>query len=592
MKRLLILILTLVIPVLAFGAGGGGQAAQTGTGTTTNRVVTQVTPVPLSPSVMPQYDRDLWTPQPANSYSTNPMYPRQPAVSNTNGFPIVREPISMRVSLPTVTSVLDYNNNDIIKYMEELTNVRMELELLPLDGATERLNLMFSAGDNLPDIVYGAGLSIVFQVTAGSAGMLIPLQDLIEEHGYNIKRLHAHNPSLYPAMVTADGNIYSLTDLVYNTANQVSFRFWIYEPFLNALGMQMPTTTEEYYRYLIAVRDRDPNGNGQRDEIPLIGSTTGWQMRIDGFLMNAFAYNDMSHRLFRTPTGRIDVSHNKAEWRQGLEYLHRLNTEGLLATESFTTVQAEVRTMIEGTTPIIGSLPGGGFNAFADVTGTRRGEYIIVPPLRGPNGVQQTFYSEFSTIRTGRFSITSNSLIPEVAMKWVDLQFTSDFFTRSRYGVLGRDWIIPPAGTVAVNGEQARYEEILRWGQPQSSYIGNNILWETFASYHRAVSPDPFELEAVLWNARVAYWPYRYMHSVPTQLPFTVDEARVYNDLSVSITDFVNQSLAQFVTGRLALNDANWNTYVQTINNLGLPQLLSTTQTAFDRSWAQALGYR
>lgn len=33
--------------------------------------------------------------------------------------------------------------------------------------------------------------------------------------------------------------------------------------------MEIPTTLEEYYNYLVAVKEKDPNGNGIADEIPL-----------------------------------------------------------------------------------------------------------------------------------------------------------------------------------------------------------------------------------------------------------------------------------------------------------------------------------
>jgi putative aldouronate transport system substrate-binding protein len=399
---------------------------------------------------------------------------------------------------------------------------------------------------------------------------------------------------IVPAMTSADGNIYALSDRASQTANQVNMRLWIFQPFLDTLGMEMPTTTEEFYQYLVGVRDRNPNGNGRRDEIPLVGSTTGWQMRIDGFLMNAFTFNDHRHRFVRGPDGRISTTVITPEWRQGLEYMRRLNAEGLLASESFTLTQAQARALVEVTgDPIVGSITAGGHHNFTDPNGIRYTQYRVANPLRGPNGVQQAFFDEFAMYRPGRFAITRDSQIPEIALKWVDYHFSADFFTRNRYGVLGRDWHIPPPGTASVSGGQARYEEVLRWGTPQNAHWANVAAhWDRFASYDRAVSPDPYELEIVLWNARVQYWPFRFMHSVPPDLPFTMDEARIFNSLSTSITDYVNQSMAQFVVGNVALNDQNWSAYVQNIERLGLGQLLQVTQSAFDRSWAEALGYR
>ena len=46
---------------------------------------------------------------------------------------------------------------------------------------------------------------------------------------------------------------------------------------------------------LKAFKEKDPNGNGKADEIPLSGSKLvngGWHSPIDQFLMNSFVYND------------------------------------------------------------------------------------------------------------------------------------------------------------------------------------------------------------------------------------------------------------------------------------------------------------
>ena len=589
MKNLSIVFLALLAFAVLIACGGGQQ--QRGV---TERTVVNVTPRPLT--VTPQFGEQEWWPEPATSYSTNPRYPFQPAISNTNGFPITQEITPMRIAAVGTEERTDY---DLTLYLEELTNIRLVWDMIPTGTAgAERLSLMFAAGgDDLPDIIYGTThLSTTFQITAGSAGLLIPLQDLIQDHGHNFLKLIEYDPTVWPAMVSADGNIYALVDRANQTANMVNRRFWIFDPFLTALNMPMPTTTEEYYQYLVGVRDRDPANRGpagRNDYIPLIGMTNGWHGRVETFLMLAFVYNDDGNRLVRSSDGTISSTVTTPEWRQGLEYLRRLNAEGLLATDSFTITSAEVRAIVESPGPAtVGSFPGGSIMNAADLGGTRRTEFRHVPPLRGPNGVQMAYFDEFASLRYGRFAITSGSQIPEIAMKWVDYHYTPDFFTRNRYGVLPRDWFIPPAGTQAISGGPAMYQEILLWGEPNTIRWGDAaVQWDRFASYQRAFS-DPYELEYVLWNARQAYWPYRFMNSVPNNLPFTVDEGRTFNDIATQISQYVDQSLAQFVTGRTVLNDANWTAYVRNVENLGLAQMLQVAQSAFNRSWAEALRNR
>ena len=65
--------------------------------------------------------------------------------------------------------------------------------------------------------------------------------------------------------------MYDFAQYNYNFWNMCYFRWWINKNWLEKLNLAVPTTTEELKNVLIAFRDNDPNGNGQKDEIPLSG---------------------------------------------------------------------------------------------------------------------------------------------------------------------------------------------------------------------------------------------------------------------------------------------------------------------------------
>jgi putative aldouronate transport system substrate-binding protein len=586
----------LVLILVLFLSAGGQEQGAGGGGVATTKTVT---PKPLP--VKPQYGDPKYYPQPATSYTTNPAYPQQPAYSNVNGYPITEQKTNLRIGIPYYPYVQDYENNDLTKYMEALTGIHIVWEMLP-EAATpevkEKVALMLTAGDQLPDVLMGVGFTSADLITFGSAKLLIPVQDFIDKHAFNMKALFETRPALRPSMVSADGNTYTLGGFSLNEPNQLSMRFWINQTFLDKLGMKMPTTTDEYYEYLKAVKTRDPNGNGRADEIPLVGATTGWQAIIDGFLMNAFIYNETSEsgdpnnrrRMYLTKEGKIDVSYNKPGWRQGLEYMNKLYSEGLLAGESFTNKKEDLRALVEYEGAlIVGSLPNGGPHEFANTEGERRTHFRVVPPLKGPTGLQQIWYDEYAGPNIGNYVVTKDSKIPDIAVKWADALFTEDFQMRNRYGVLDRDWKIPPSGTESVDGKQALYEEILRWGSPQKAYWGvGPITWGRFGSYKRAKSPDPFELEYVLWDAYEKYLPYAYQMGVPKNLPFTLEESRRFNELNRLLVEYAEQSLAQFVTGQRNIA-REWDAYVAQLDRMGLPELLRITQAAFDRGWKNTL---
>ena len=600
-KTLMLVLLILLLSVGMIFANSGREQSSSSSASSGQRVVTNVTPRALPVTTQYPEAGEKFTPKPATSYSTNPRYPRQPAVSNPGGYPVVQSPMTITVAHPHHSYNMDYDNNDAIKFLNALTNVTPKWDILPEVGTTERLNLMLAAGQDLPDAFVNCPFTTGMLITAGQQGLLIPMQDLLDQT-YYYKDLVTEYPEVWGASHSADGNVYAWASggppMV---TNQLAMRFWIFQPFLTALNMRMPTTTDEYYNFLVAVRDRDPNGNGRRDEIGLVGETEGWHAQIDGFLMNSFIYNETStsrdainrRRMYLKDDGTIDVTYNKPEWRQGLEYLTKLCSEGLMDPSSFTYKKEERRALVEiAGAPIVASLPSGGFHEFSDPQGERRKQFVNVPPLRGPSGVRQIWYDQYNSTAVGRVAISKDCQWPEVVVKWADYVFTPDWAVRNRYGVRNRDWEIPPPGTPSASGGGAKIVEKLRWGTPQTVGIQNSVGRNVFFSYDSVFSGDIYELEYVLWNSYVQNEPFKFMKSVPRNLTFTVEETRDFNNLNILIVEYIEQFMAQVITGRIQLNDTTWNNYTREIDRMGLPQLLRVTQAAFDRSWASALGYK
>lgn len=99
-------------------------------------------------------------------------------------------------------------------------------------------------------------------------------------------------------MTLADGNIYALPMINDCYLCSLPVKMWIYQPWLDALGMEAPQTTEKLYLVLKAFKEGDPNGNGLADEIPLVAATSGWYSSIEGYIMNAFIYDDLKKITF------------------------------------------------------------------------------------------------------------------------------------------------------------------------------------------------------------------------------------------------------------------------------------------------------
>ena len=101
---------------------------------------------------------------------------------------------------------------EFFQRLEQETGVHIEWNMSSEDGWKEKKGLLF-AGE-LPDAFYGQGiLSDVDVIKYGNQGMLIPLNDLIDKHAPNVKKLLEENPEYKKQLTAPDGNIYSLPSL-------------------------------------------------------------------------------------------------------------------------------------------------------------------------------------------------------------------------------------------------------------------------------------------------------------------------------------------------------------------------------------------
>ena len=79
-------------------------------------------------------------------------------------------------------NVIDVQTNEFTKWAEEQTGIHVEFEWVDFQSAEEQLNLLLSSGVELPDIIL-AELNSAQLIQYGGEGLLIPLNDLLEQYG-------------------------------------------------------------------------------------------------------------------------------------------------------------------------------------------------------------------------------------------------------------------------------------------------------------------------------------------------------------------------------------------------------------------------
>jgi putative aldouronate transport system substrate-binding protein len=68
---------------------------------------------------------------------------------------------------------------------------------------------------------------------------------------------------------------------------------------------------------------------------------------------------------------------------------------------------------------------------------------------------------------------------------------------------------------------------------------------------------------------------------------FSEEENQDLLVLSTDVTTYLKEMEAQFITGRLKIDDNNWKTYVSKIENIGVTKMQKIYQAAYDRYLAK-----
>lgn len=510
-------------------------------------------------------------------------------VTEAGQFPIVDEKITLRVMTGANPSVEDFDTNEFTKYFEDLTNIHVEWEIVPTSTVTEKLNLALASGD-LPDVIMTMNVTPEQQALYGEQGVLLPLNDYIEKYGVNTKKMFEESPLVESTITSADGNIYALP--APNECYHCSMRqkLWIYEPWLEKLNLDMPTTTEEFYEVLKAFKTQDPNGNGIADEIPFSGApqvnqTSTLTTSVENFLMNSFTYAPFT-RIYVNDEGKVDVPFNKDGWKEGLTYLNRLYSEGLMDPQALTRDAAQLVQLGENPdVPILGAASGPNQSALTQLNGSsgRWLEYKAVAPLKGPDGVQVTQYDPYQ-VAPGQFVITNKAKNPEAAFRFADALYDREITLRSTIGEPDVDWRWATADEIGLNGEPAVYMDMSKFGVTQNKqWSQTGIAYRPNSLRLGLVANPDNPLDSILYNeTKEKYEPYRV--DVETVLPpinFTVDQSSEIADLSKTIYDYTNEMMARFIIGDADIN-TGWDQYLATLDSMNLSRYLEIYQEAYE----------
>lgn len=423
------------------------------------------------------------------------------------------------------------------------------------------------AGGDLPDAFMG---SICFSESdiMSNQGTFIALDEYIDEYMPNLKAIMESDPTMKALATSSDGHIYGLPakkPCRPTVANQL----FINKTWLDNLGLEVPTTYEEFVDVLRAFRDQDANGNGDAsDEIPY------GQGYADSVMFYCLPYGTTigaDGTYLMTVKDAAPVFIPTADfYKEAIEWMHDCYEEGLIDPEMFTqdTSMRDAKLMAE--TPVVGVAPGW----TADATfGANASQYVALPALTGPDGNQYISSDpEHWNYSRYEFVVTSNCEDPGKLLAWADKFYTEDASIETFYGTVG----VEKSGDTytVLEPNDGNSADTFAWINSLRDF-GPKYVAEGFNDkvVYAGANGDASKLELDKEMKQFAGEAY-------PNVSFTPDQVDVLATLWSDINSYVTTTQATWVTEGGATEQ--WETYLSTLEQMGYDEFIGIMNDAYN----------
>ena len=486
-------------------------------------------------------------------------------VEKASKYPITKEKITVKAMVVPANYANDDKKKILWDKLEELTNIHLD----PITIEKEQLPVYLASG-NWPDFFINPLTNADINSYGVEGKMLANYEDYLE-YMPNLEACFKKYPMSRKVVTNTDGTIYQLP-MVHIRPTSTSARAHYREDVLNELGLKVPTTTDEFHDVLTAIK----NAKGFA---PIVATMD--KSGYEYFLFGAFG--EATNPDFDSIDGKAVVYNRISDqYKNYLEYVSRLYSEGLIYKEFLTLDNATMNAMaVEGTSIFsnnMATLTAKNFKSGKVEVGT-------LAPLTSQHSNKQKIIGSANILVSG-YAINKESKYIKEICQLLDIAFAEEEVEKGT-GLYGLAFIHGPEGITweYKDVNKTSYDYIVPEGIDMvgTSYISKYVLWSNTGLF------DNMMVTAEEGNARARQLgyvkneiPYQYEWFPSDLLRFTPDEQSVINAKYTDISKHVTEMRGKFITG-VADVKTGWDEYVATIKKMGIEEVLKIYQTAYDR---------
>lgn len=496
------------------------------------------------------------------------------------------ETITMWYYQPPYSTFVDSNSKfNCIDDAEAATGVTLEIMEVPSSTASEQFNMMIASGD-MCDLLpcseyYTAGLSKAYEEE-----IIVDINEYVDEFMPNYAAVRAALPESTRNDTLTDGMMLSFVSIADGSLTQnglVTRADWLDALGISFEGEQMSlddftdllrTLHNEYdtpYTYYMTATTTLPVGPAFDISVPTLMG--------DGFMTS------VGMALFQRDN-QIVSAWTEDGFREYLEYAIGLMDEGVLYKDF---MSMEEDRMVQNTAQGTGQVAV--WTAAADkieeIAGYSDDPNIafVGLPVVSADPTSTYLWADSPSLVTNSFSLSTTCENPELVCQWENYFWTEEGSLMVNYGVDGEaltwegdeprfDWQTPVTalGVNAPNSDMAL--ELFTMKRFATSYMDNDRLLPTFTDV---------AMKAVeLWTMEDTECARQLPQKLSRKTVLTTEETEELKEYEADLLTYASEYALKFLEGSWELNDANWTEYVETIESMGLDNILAVYQNAYD----------
>ena len=503
-------------------------------------------------------------------------------------------PLAETVTLTGTTSYpagseSEPNNRTIFKRLEEATNVHIEWTAIQSDQWGDKITLTMSNPKTLTDFIFSADFSDSNLLRYADQGVIIALEDYIDNNMPNLKAVFDKYPEYRTMCTDTEGHIWGLPWIEQLGANKTAIQTvgnmsFINTKWLNFLGLEMPTTVDEFEQVLIAFRD---NAAALQSEFGIEGSIIPMSCIVNdgdqdpGILINGFGegYGDMDkgRHIAVTNDRKVICAATQEGFKKGVEWLHQLYAEGLIDPECFTQ---------EWSTYVSKGKAGRYGVCFSwDVANVDNlTDWEPLPALTADvTNITPQNGSFTSGFNRGRCVVTAKAANPALVCAWLDQMYDPMQSPQNNWGTYGEEdeFDIFEMSTNA-DGEPMLKHAPLGDASPvevrEAECVGGPlaVLDEYYDVYVTCPDDAQYRLD---WIEQI-YTPDMNNDYVYPNVFMSIEDTTQVSNLEADLSTYINTCKADWIMNGMA--SGSWEEYLTKLEAYGLSDYLAIMQKYLD----------